>query len=204
MANLRLYVDLCDLMSIDLRDAYLFRSTNKKGPLSNKPFIGSATANRLSLHLATLRLHNGEIMHNYSFRGGCSITMSLIGVSPEDIARHVGCKSFQTAEYYMQTGKVVKMSHAASPLADSTSTVEGDPSAAISVANPFSYQKRIARFFSHLRFLRSLLDLVLQRVVICFPSFGESIIKFLFRCLLFFRFDCFRAGVGGKISLPIT
>ena len=148
MANLSLSVDLCDLMSIDLRDAYPFRSTSKKGPVSNKPFIRSAIANRLSLHLATLRLHNGEIMHNYSFRSGCSITMSLIGVSPEDIARHVGWKSFQTAEYYMQTGKVVKMSHAASPLADSTSTVEGDPSAAISVANLFLSKTNCEVFLS--------------------------------------------------------
>ena len=72
--------------------------------------------------------------------------MSLIGVSPEDIARHVGCKSFQTAEYYMQTGKVVKMSHAASPLADSTSMVERDPSAAISVANLFRIKNELRGF----------------------------------------------------------
>jgi len=57
VANLRLSVDLCDLMSIDLIDGYLFRSTNKKGAVSNKPIIGSAIANRLSLHLATLRMH---------------------------------------------------------------------------------------------------------------------------------------------------
>ena len=72
VANLRLYVDLCDLMSINLRDGYLFRSTNKKGAVSSKPFIGSAIANRLSLHLTTLKMHNGETMH--SFRSGCSIT----------------------------------------------------------------------------------------------------------------------------------
>ena len=51
VANLRLYVDLCDLVSIDLRDVDLFRSTNKKGAVSNKPFIGSSIAIRLSLHL---------------------------------------------------------------------------------------------------------------------------------------------------------
>ena len=47
VANLRLYVDLCDLMSIYLRDGYLFRFTSKKGAVSNKPFNGSAIANRL-------------------------------------------------------------------------------------------------------------------------------------------------------------
>ena len=111
VANLRLYADLCDLMSIDLRDGYLFRSTNKRGTKSNKPFISSAIANCLSLYLATLRMPNGETMHSFCSR--CLITMSLIGVYPEDVARHVGWKSLQMVECYMQTGKVMKMSHAA-------------------------------------------------------------------------------------------
>ena len=73
--------------------------------------------------------------------------------------RHVGWKSLQTAEYYMQTGKVMKMSHAASALADSTLSVEGDPSAALSVANLFRIKTNCEVFLSP--FLRSLYDLVL-------------------------------------------
>ena len=60
VANLRLYVDQLWVMAINLRDGYLFRYTNMRGAVSNKPFIGSAIANRLSLHLVTLRMHNGE------------------------------------------------------------------------------------------------------------------------------------------------
>ena len=38
-----------------------------------------------------------------------------------------------------------------------------------------------------------------------FLSFGESVINALLLGLFcFFRFDCFRAKVGSKISLPIT
>ena len=59
---------------------------------------------------------------------------------------HVGWKSLQAAEYYMQTGKVMKMSHAASALADSTLSVEGDPSAAISVANLFRIKNELRGF----------------------------------------------------------
>ena len=112
VANLRLYVNLCDLMSIDLRDGHLFQSTNKKGAVSGKPFIGSAISNRLPVHLGTLGIHNGETTH--SFRSSCSITMSCIGISPVDIARHVGWKSLRTAQYYTQCGEVIKKSHAAS------------------------------------------------------------------------------------------
>ena len=60
--------------------------------------------------------------------------------------RHVGWKSLQTAEYYMQTGKVMKMSYAASALADSPLSVEGDPSAAISVANLFRIKNELRGF----------------------------------------------------------
>ena len=59
----------------------------------------------------------------------------------------------------MQTGKVMKMSHAASALADSTLSVEGDLSAAISVANLFRIKTNCEVFLSS--FLRSLYDLVL-------------------------------------------
>ena len=60
--------------------------------------------------------------------------------------RHVGWKSLQTAEYYMQTGKVTEMSLAASARADSTLSVEGDPSAAISVANLFRIKNELRGF----------------------------------------------------------
>ena len=131
-------------MSIDLRDGHLFRSTDKKGAVSGRPFIGSAIANRLSLHLASLGIHYGETTH--SFRSGCSITMSLIGISPEDIARHVGWNSLQTAEYYTQTRKVMKMPHAASALADSTSVAGTDPSAAVLVAELFRVKNELRGF----------------------------------------------------------
>ena len=58
----------------------------------------------------------------------------------------MGWKSLQRAEYYMQTGKVMKMSHAASALADSTLSVEADPSAAISVANLFHIKNELRGF----------------------------------------------------------
>jgi len=69
--------------------------------------------------------------------------MSLIGISPEDIARHIGWKSLQTAEHYTQPGKVMKMSHA---LADSTLVAGSDPSAAVSVAQLFRVKNELWGF----------------------------------------------------------
>ena len=146
VSNLRLYVQLCDLMTVNIRDGHLFRTTNKS-TVSTSPFIGSAAANRLVQHLKTLDIHNGESMH--SFRRGCSITLSLLGVTSEEVARHVGWRSFDTAEYYTQTKEVMNMSNTASVLASSTAvTPSGAVAPASSVAQVFHAKKRTARFFS--------------------------------------------------------
>ena len=128
VSNLRLYVQLCDLMAVNLRDGHLFRTTNKS-TVSTSPFIGSAVAYRLVQHLKTLGIHNGESMH--SLRSGCSITLSLLGVASEEVAR--GWRSLDTAEYYTQTKKVMDMSNTASVLASSTAVT---PSGAVAPASP--------------------------------------------------------------------
>jgi len=43
----------------------------------------------------------------------------------------------------MQAGRVMKMSHAASALADSTSASEGNPSAAVAVAEMFRVKNEL-------------------------------------------------------------
>ena len=142
--NLRLYVQLCDLMTVNLRDGHLFRTTNKS-TVSTSPFIGSAVANRLIQHLKTLGIHNGESMH--SFRSGCSITLSLLGVTSEEVARHVGWRSLDTAEYYTQTKKVMNMSNTASVLASSTAvTPSGAVGPASSVAQVFRAKNALRDF----------------------------------------------------------
>ena len=97
VVNLTTYVKLADLMNIKLREGFLFRATDPKGRVSTKPFVGSTVANYLRLYLTTLEIHEGETMH--SFRSGCSITLSLLGASDDQVARHVGWKSVQTAQY---------------------------------------------------------------------------------------------------------
>ena len=91
--NLNLYVTLAKKMCIDLKDGFPFRATDPRGHVSESPFVGSAVGNRLKKHLSDLRIDNGETMH--SFRSGCSITLSLLGVSYERVAKHVGWKSVE-------------------------------------------------------------------------------------------------------------
>ena len=81
VVNLTTYVKLADLMNIKLREGFLFRATDPKGRVSTKPFLGSTVANRLRLHLTTLKIHEGETMH--SFRSGCSIEQPYPSLVPQ-------------------------------------------------------------------------------------------------------------------------
>ena len=83
-------------MNINLREGFLFRATDPKSGLSPKLFVGSWAVLqwltvRLHLHFAALNIDEGETMH--SFRSGCSITLSLLGASDDQVASHVGWKS---------------------------------------------------------------------------------------------------------------
>ena len=118
VVNLTTYVKIADLMNINLREGFLFRATDPKGRVSPKPFVGSTVANRLRLHLAALNIDEGETMH--SFRSGCSITLSLLGASDDQVASHIGWKSIQMARYYSQVPKVMDLSLPASLLAQGT------------------------------------------------------------------------------------
>lgn len=43
VSNLPLYVSVSDLMGVDCKGGYLFRSTNTEGVVANNPFIGQQT-----------------------------------------------------------------------------------------------------------------------------------------------------------------
>ncbi|CAH3154482.1 unnamed protein product, partial [Porites lobata] len=86
--------------------------------LTTYPFVGSTVANRLRLYLTALNIDEGETMH--SFRSACSITLSLLGASDDQVASHVGWKSIQVARYYSQVPKVMDLSLPASLLAQGT------------------------------------------------------------------------------------
>ena len=131
VANLETYVKLCDLMKVELRDGFLFRTLSPRGEVSQSPFVGSAVANRLTLHLKDIGLHEGETMH--SFRSGCSITLSMLGVTPEGVAQHAGWRTRRSLDHYCKLDKVFGMQRAATTLAESTYKRESTGEAAATI-----------------------------------------------------------------------
>lgn len=128
-------------MNINLWEGFLFRVTDPKGRVSTKPFVGSTVANRLRLHPTTLEIYEGETMH--SFRSGCSITLSLLGASDDQVARHVGWKSVQTAQYYSKVPKVMELSLPASLLAQGSVKGKGNISNAESLGAEFKARNNL-------------------------------------------------------------
>ena len=74
-------------------------------------------------------------------------SLSLLAVSSEEVARHVGWRSLDTAEYYTQTKKVMNMSNTASVLASSTAvTPSGAVASASTVAHVFRAKNELRDF----------------------------------------------------------
>ena len=117
-------------MEVELRDGFLFRTLSPRGEVSQSPFVGSAVANRLTLHLKDIGLHEGETMH--SFRSGCSITLSTLGATPEEVAQHAGWRTRSSLDHYCKLDKVFGMQRTAT-LAESTSKCESTGEAAATI-----------------------------------------------------------------------
>ena len=129
ITNLRFYVAMAKEMGIDLKYGFLFRTSDRKGNISNSPFVGSAVSNRLRKHLTDLKILGGETVH--SFRSGCSITLCLLGIPYDQVAKHVGWKSVDMAIYYSQYDKVMSLNDSSSVV---SSAAQHDPKLGVSPA----------------------------------------------------------------------
>ena len=69
----------------------------------------------------------GETVHG--FHSGCSITLSLLGIPYEQVAKHVGWKSIDMAIYYSQYDKVMSLNDSSSVV---SSAAQHDPKLGVS------------------------------------------------------------------------
>ena len=71
--------------------------------------------NRLQGYLSDLGIDEGETPH--SLRSGCSITLELLGVPKQDIARHVGWRTPAMVDHYNYLHEALLVTLPASVLA---------------------------------------------------------------------------------------
>ena len=110
-------------LGIDLTRGYLFRPTDPRGNVVDKPFAHPAAESRLKSYLAQANLDEGETLH--SFRSGCAITLAMSGVGLADVMGHIGWRSDKTALYYLKLSEVLRVGSAPGVLSDCD---PGDPS----------------------------------------------------------------------------
>ena len=85
-------------MNVDLSAGFLFRPTSKKGGILNAPLLASTVQARLVNYLSSLGINEGDSVHG--FRAGNSILQRLLGMSKEEVAKHIGWKSTALVDYY--------------------------------------------------------------------------------------------------------
>ena len=143
VCNFERYLSISKLLRIDLSKGYLFRATKGNSVLED-PFVGSAIHNRLKSYLRAINSDEGETPHRS--RSGCSITLSLLGVSKESIASHVGWANSNMVDHYSDLKDLLLPSAPTAVLANSVST---DASSSVVTAykacNDFSlFKKRLS------------------------------------------------------------
>ena len=116
--NLQFFINLCTAMKVDLSPGFLFRPTSQTGGILNAPLLASTVQARLFRYLSSLSINEGESVHG--FRARNSILLRLLGVSKEEVAKHISWKSTALVDYYTQVQKVMNTAAVSDALACST------------------------------------------------------------------------------------
>lgn len=89
------YVTYVRRLGFGLTHGYLFRPTDPKGHVIDKPLPSAAAEHRLKLYLKEARIDAGETLN--SFRSGYALTLAFSGSVLADLMTHVGWSSPATA-----------------------------------------------------------------------------------------------------------
>ena len=82
------YAAFARRLGVSLIQGYLFRPTDQKEHVVDKPLSSAAAEHRLQLYLKEARIDAWETLH--SFRSGCALTLAFSGSALADLMTHVG------------------------------------------------------------------------------------------------------------------
>lgn len=115
---MEVYVRMCDLLGVPIRQGFLFRPTSPSGDILMGPFDSSAAQARLSIYAKDsphIFQHRRVTIHG--LRSGCAISLALAGAEMNSIMGHVGWKTVSTAEHYIKLQQVMAPNGASDILA---------------------------------------------------------------------------------------
>ena len=117
VAGLEIYLNICDLLKVNVLSGFLFHTVSKQGLITSKALEPSAAQARLDLYVKSVkaRLSNSSFTL-HGFRSGVAVSLALADVSLDRIMDHVGWKSSKTALHYIKLKEVVNPEGAAAKL----------------------------------------------------------------------------------------
>ena len=85
------YISLCDLLKISIRQGFLFRPLNPSGEILPAPFESAGAQARLTAYVRRIppfAHRNATFLHD--LRSGCAISLAVAGAKLDVIMDHVG------------------------------------------------------------------------------------------------------------------
>ena len=115
------YVDACRSAGLDLRLGYLFPPTAppRHDSIRNLPLSITTVNNRLQAYLPD----SGLTAHGS--RGGCAITLLMLGATPESVKEHCRWASDEVFRHYTKLERVRRLDSTAGVLQSAVSSSEG-------------------------------------------------------------------------------
>ena len=92
------YISLCDLLKISIRQGFLFRPLNPSGEILAAPFESAAAQARLSTYVRQIPAFANRNVTLHGLRSGCAISLAISGAKLDAIMDQVGWKSSSSAQ----------------------------------------------------------------------------------------------------------
>ena len=116
MPAVEVYISLCNLLKISIRQGFLFRPLNPSGEILPAPVESAAAQVRLSVYVHHIPAFANRNVTLHGLRSGCAISLAIAGAKLDVIMDHVGWKSSSTARHYIKLNRVLGLGGAADTL----------------------------------------------------------------------------------------
>ena len=101
------YISLCDLLKISIRQGFLFRPLNPSGEiLLSRPRLRRGSR-RIYVRQIPAFANRNVTLHG--LRSGCAISLAIAGAKLDAIMDHVGWKSSSIARHYIKLNQVLAL-----------------------------------------------------------------------------------------------
>ena len=93
MTAVEVYISLCDLLKISIRQGFLFRPLSPSGEILPAPFESAAAQARLSTYVRQIPAFANRNVTLHGLRSGFAISLAIAGAKLDAIMDHLGWKS---------------------------------------------------------------------------------------------------------------